>query len=158
MVASLARWSVGIGSALVEFHPAPQRRLDADGRIDPLQVAVLDVLLDLGTQLDESLLLGRALARRLGLRTNAGDDLARLLQDRVAVEVVEVPARCARLLRELACFLVESRERIAEETCTPWDLRPLKMARKVSVPANRIACRAPEARGACPTVLCPYAG
>ena len=39
---------VGIGSALVQFHPALERRLDADRRVDALQVGVLDVLLDLG--------------------------------------------------------------------------------------------------------------
>ena len=115
MLASSARWSVGIGSALVQFHPAPERRLDADGRVDPLQVGVLDVLLDLGAELDERLLLGRARARRLGLGADAGDDLARLLEDRVAVEVVEVPAGRAGLLGELARLLVERRQRVAEE-------------------------------------------
>ena len=66
-------------------------------------------------ELDEGLLLSGALARRLGLGADAGDDLARLLEDRVAVEVVEVPAGRARLFGELACLLVERRERVAEE-------------------------------------------
>ncbi len=69
----------------------------------------------LRAQLDEGLLLGRALARRLGLGADAGDDLAGLLEDRVAVEVVEVPAGGAGLLGELARLLVERRERVAEE-------------------------------------------
>ena len=73
------------------------------------------MLLDLGAQLDEGLLLGRALARRLGLRADAGDDLAGLFEDRVAVEVVEVPAGRAGLLGELARLLVERGQRVAEE-------------------------------------------
>ncbi len=51
----------------------------------------------------------------LGLGADAGDDLARLLEDRVAVEVVEIPAGRAGLLGELARFLVEGGERVAEE-------------------------------------------
>ena len=73
------------------------------------------MLLDLAAELDERLLLGRALARRVGLRADAVDDLAGLLEDRVAVEVVEVPAGGAGLLGELARLLVERRERVAEE-------------------------------------------
>jgi hypothetical protein len=65
-----------MSSALVQFHPATERGLDADRRVHPLEIAVLDVLLDLAAQLDEGLLLGGALARRLGLGADAGDDLA----------------------------------------------------------------------------------
>ena len=113
--ASAVRWSVGIGSALVEFHPAPQRRLDPYGRVDPLQVGVLDVLLDLAAELDEGLLLGGALARRLGLGADAGDDLAGLLQDCVAVEVVQVPARGAGLLGEFPGLPIEGWKRVTEK-------------------------------------------
>jgi hypothetical protein len=54
-------------SALVQFHPAPERRFHADGGVDALEVRVLDVLLDLRTEIDERLLLGDAIPRRLGL-------------------------------------------------------------------------------------------
>ena len=74
--ASAAPWSVGIASALVEFHPALERWLHAHGRVDPFQVGVLDVLLDLAAELDEGLLLGGAHPRSFGLGADAGDDLA----------------------------------------------------------------------------------
>ena len=73
------------------------------------------MLLDLRAELDERLLLGGALARRVRLRADARDDLARLLEDRVAVQVVEVPAGRAGLLGELARLLVEGGKRVAEE-------------------------------------------
>src|SRR5262245_42480850 len=115
IVASLALWSVGTGSTLVQFHPAAQRGLHAYGCVDPFQVAILDVLLDLGAQFHKRLLFGRALARRVGLGANAGDDLARLLQDCIAVQVVKVPAGGAGCFRELAGFLVEGWQRVAEK-------------------------------------------
>src|SRR5712691_4592987 len=99
--ASTARWSVGIGSALVEFHPALERRLHAYGSVDAFQVGVLDVRLDLRAQIDQRLLLGRALARRVRLGADAADDLGGLLKDHVALEVVEVPAGRASPLGEL---------------------------------------------------------
>src|SRR5262245_20455201 len=70
---------------------------------------------DLGPDLDQGLLLGRALPRRLGPGADAADNLARFLEDRVAVEVVEVPAGCAGLLGELAGLFVEAGKRVAEE-------------------------------------------
>ena len=50
-----------------------------------------------------------------GLGADAVDDLARLFEDRVSVEVVEIPAGGAGLLGELARLLVEGGERVAEE-------------------------------------------
>jgi hypothetical protein len=101
------RWSVDNGSALVQFHPAPEHGLYPDRRVDPLQVGVLDVLLDFAAELDEGLLLGGALPRGFELRANAADDLAGLLEDGVTVEVIEVPAGGAGLLGELPLFPVE---------------------------------------------------
>src|SRR2546428_3648842 len=107
ILASTARWSVAIGSALVEFHPALERWLHADWSVDALQVGILDVLLNLCAEVDERLLLDGAPARGVGLGADAADDLRRLLENRVAVEVVEVPAGRAGLLGELARLLVE---------------------------------------------------
>ena len=90
-------------------------RLDADGSVHALQVAVLDVLLDPLADVEERLLLCVAASGRLGLRADACDDLARLLEDVPAVEVVEVPAGGAGLLGELVLLLVEGWERVAEE-------------------------------------------
>ena len=52
---------------------------------------------------------------RLRLRADARDDLARLLEDSLAVEVVEVPAGGAGLLGEFVLLLVEGGERVAKE-------------------------------------------
>src|SRR5437867_7783582 len=96
--ASTARWSVGIASALVEFHPALECRLHANGSVDALEVGVLEVFIDPCAEVDEGLLLGGAAALGVGLGADAGDDLRRLLEDRVTVEIVEVPAGRAGLL------------------------------------------------------------
>ena len=115
MLASALRWSVGIGSALVEFHPALEQRLHAHWGVDTLEIAVLDVFLDPGPNLDQGLLLGGALARRLGCGPDAASDIARIFENRAAVEVIEVPAGRACLLGELAGLLVEGGKRVAEE-------------------------------------------
>ena len=95
--ASAVRWSVDNGSALVQFHPAPEHGLYPDRRVDPLQVGVLDVLLDLATKIDESFLFGCARPRGLELRANAGDNFAGFLEDSVTVEVVEVDKARGRI-------------------------------------------------------------
>ena len=51
----------------------------------------------------------------LGLRSDVRNDLARLLEDGLAVEVVQVPAGGAGILGELVLLLVEGGERVAEE-------------------------------------------
>ncbi len=73
------------------------------------------MFLDRGPNLDQGLLLGGALARRLGCGPDAASDLARLFENRAAVEVIEVPAGRARLLGELVGLLVEGGKRVAEE-------------------------------------------
>src|SRR3990172_3579895 len=114
ILASVARWSVDIGSALVEFHPASERRLHAHGRVDTLEICVLDVLLDLGPDFDEGLLLGGTRTRRIGPGADAGDDLAWPFENCLAVEGVEIPARGARLLGKLTLLLVRSEEHTSE--------------------------------------------
>src|SRR5439155_6737046 len=69
--------------------------------------------------------LGSAATRRVGHRANALDDLSRLVKNRVAVEVVEVPPGRASLLGELVPFLIKRGERVAEEHAAGAFGRPL---------------------------------
>ena len=77
---------------------------------------------------EERLLLRIAAPGRLGLRADGRDDLPRLLEDGLAVEVIEVPAGGAGLLGELVLLLVEGGERIAEEDTAHTPRRALAAA------------------------------
>src|SRR5260221_7772257 len=124
MRASSVRWSVDAGSAIfVQFHPASEPGADAQGCIDPLQVRVLDVLLEPRADLYEGLFVGDATPRRLRTRSNAADDVAGFIKDRIAVEVIEVPARSAGLLGELTGVRIECRECVAQEDAASSLLR-----------------------------------
>ena len=78
--------------------------------------------LDSLADVEECLLLRGAAPGRLGLRADARDDLAGLLDDGLAVEVVEVPAGGAGLLGELVRLPVEGGESVAEKD-TAYALR-----------------------------------
>ena len=73
------------------------------------------MLEDLVPDFDERGLLHYAPTGRGRFRSNALYDLARLLHDVVAVEIVEVPACRARLLREQVGRLIQRRQPVAEE-------------------------------------------
>src|ERR1017187_2204698 len=90
-----SRWS-DIGLALIDFHPALQRRLDAHRRIHAFQVRILDALQHAGPDIVERLSLSNAAPRRVRLATETLDDLARFFEDRALFHVVEIPAGRAR--------------------------------------------------------------
>jgi len=76
---------VVINSAFVQFHPAAEPGLDTHRGVHSLEVRVLDVLLDLLADVEERPFVGGAAARRLGLGTDALDNLARFLEDRLGL-------------------------------------------------------------------------
>lgn len=87
----------------VQFHPAPQLRLGRVQRgVHLLEVAVSHMPEDLVPYVFEQYPVHRAASRGVGIGADAVGDLARRLQDGVAVEIVEVPAGGAGLQRELA--------------------------------------------------------
>src|ERR1017187_1556778 len=114
MFLSASRW-LGIGSALIDFHPALERRLDAHRRIHALQVCVLDVLEHLRPDVLEHLFLGGALPWGVRLAAETVDDLAGIFEDGVGVHGVEIPSCCAGGLGEFACLLIEGGQGVAEE-------------------------------------------
>ena len=71
------------------------------------------------------------LPRRVRLAAEALDDLAGLFENRVLSDVVEIPASGSSFLGELVGFLVQRRQRVAEENATSsfgGRFRPLKNA------------------------------
>src|SRR5260370_19366961 len=63
------------GVILVQVHPRLKRRLDAGGGLHALQVAALDVLLDVRPDFGQRGLFQDATARRVGLAANEFDNL-----------------------------------------------------------------------------------
>ena len=109
------------------------------------------------SQLDERLLLCGALARGLGVRPDAVDDLLRLLEDRRRGRGREVPAGGPGLFGELALLLVQRRQRVAEEDAADalaaGRFRPLKIApgsRSSRLSSSGSSWIRPGTRGACP--------
>src|SRR6516165_3674541 len=83
------------------------------------------MLLDIAANLGECFLFSCAMPRRVGLRSNTGNNLPGLLKDGIAVEIIKIPARGSRLLRKFARLLVEGRKRIAKKYASYALRRPL---------------------------------
>ena len=73
------------------------------------------MLFHLRADFDKCWLFSRAAPGRFGRGTDAAADLSGILQDGVAIQVVEIPARYPGFLGELAGLLFERRQRVAEE-------------------------------------------
>src|SRR5262249_12671744 len=116
--ASSARWSVGIGSTLVEFHPTLERRLYAYRRIDPLEVSVLNVRFDFLSNVDERFFGSGAISRCVTLGTNTADNFTGLFQDCVAIEIIEIPSCRAGIFGELSAFFIERGKPVTKKHAT----------------------------------------
>src|SRR5680860_306423 len=112
---SRSRSRSDISLASVQFHPALELRLHAHGCVYAFEIGVLDVLFHLRAHLDKGLLLDDALARCLGFGADAGDDLARLFQHLLGVQVIKIPAGGPCFRGELTLLLVQGWKPVAEE-------------------------------------------
>src|ERR1035437_1364120 len=81
-----------------QFQPDLEFGLDPYGRLDLLQVGVLDVLVDFGPNLRKGVLLDGLPPRSFGSGPDELDDLGRLLDDLLRRQVIQVPTRLAGLL------------------------------------------------------------
>src|SRR5438874_2060644 len=75
---------------LVQLHPSLQHRLDTLRGLQALHVRAVDVLLYLGTNLLERLLLQIALPRRLRPAANESEHRRRVVEDLIRGHVVKI--------------------------------------------------------------------
>ena len=83
----------------IQFHPSLQHRLDSDRSLEPFEVGVLDMVLDLLAGLHQRRFLHYTLSRRPGDRANDRNDLTWFVQNLIRNQFVQIPFGFASVFR-----------------------------------------------------------